>query len=330
MDTGFIFILLVILLAFIFDFTNGFHDAANSIATIVTTGVLSPRQAVIWAAFFNLLAFFIFKLSVANTIGRGLIAPDIIDPYLIFAVLLSAIFWNLLTWHYGLPSSSTHALLGALGGAAFAKGGASALVFSGFSKVFAFILLSPLMGLILGVIIKFFLKQLSIRWMLKKKHHWFNSLQLISSAFLSLTHGGNDAQKTMGIIAALLFSGSVLSGKYYIPFWVVISCYLMIALGTLAGGWRIVHTMGKRITHLDTMRGCSAESSAALVIFIATHFGIPISTTHTVTGSIAGIGLTKSLRGTEWKVMAKIFLMWLLTIPMTALMASAFFFLIKK
>lgn len=299
MEIHLIFIIFVICLAFIFDFTNGFHDAANSIATIVSTGVLRPWQAVIWAAFFNFIAFLFFKLVVANTIGTGLVHQSFISPNIIFAALLSAIIWNIATWYYGLPSSSSHALIGGLAGAAFATGGIHALILSGFIKVIAAIFLSPLIGLGVGLGLTFLVTRLTKHNTEATNHRWFKYFQLMSSALLSLTHGGNDAQKTMGIVAVLLYSGSWLGDHFYIPFWVVISCHFVIALGTLSGGWRIVHTMGKKITDLNTLRGCCAETGAAIVIFVATDFGVPVSTTHTVTGSIAGVGLSQSFWGTR-------------------------------
>lgn len=322
MDASTLFILFVIFLAFVFDFTNGFHDAANSIATIVTTGVLTPRQAVIWAAFFNFIAFLIFKLSVAKTIGTGLIHPDVVDSYLIFSTLVSAIIWNLITWYFGLPSSSSHALIGGLAGAAFVKGGIHALELPGFIKVIAAIILSPLIGLIIGFVLTLLVTRLTKSYGEAKTDRWFKRLQLISSASLSLTHGGNDAQKTMGIIAVLLYSSSWLGNQFYVPFWVVISCHLVIALGTLAGGWRIVYTMGQKITRLNTLRGCCAETGAAAVIFSATSLGVPVSTTHTVTGAIAGVGLSRSFWGIEWRMMNKIFLTWVLTIPLTGFISA--------
>lgn len=322
MHTSTLFILLVIFLALAFDFTNGFHDAGNSIATIVATGVLTPVQAVIWAASFNLLAFFIFKLAVATTIGAGLINPLIVTPYLIFATLISALAWNIITWYFGLPSSSSHALIGGLAGAALAKGGLSALIFSGFIKVIAGILITPIIGIAIGLSLTVLIAKLSQKYSEETKHNFFKYLQLLSSALLSTTHGGNDAQKTMGIIAVLLFSSGWLGSVFYVPFWVVISCYLIIALGTLAGGWRIVHTMGYKITHLNTMRGCSAETGAALVIFASTELGVPVSTTHIVTGSIAGVGLSHGLWGTHWAMLRKIFITWILTIPATAIISA--------
>jgi len=315
------FILLVILIAFIFDFINGFHDAANSIAMIVTTGVLTPRQAVAWAAFFNFIAFLVFKLMVANTIGAGLIDTSIVDASLIFSALIGAIFWNLVTWYYGLPSSSSHALVGGLAGAALAKAGFSALKLSGFIKVIAGIFFSPVLGLILSFLLTWILTLLFKNKPEKAMLRLFKGMQLISSAMLSLTHGGNDAQKTMGIIAVLLFSASWLGDTFYVPFWVVLSCHLVISLGTLAGGWRIVHTLGGKITSINTLRGCAVETGAAMVIFAATDYGIPVSTTHTVTGAVAGVGLLGE--GTNWYIVRRIFFSWLLTIPAAALVAAA-------
>lgn len=322
MTEGSLFILLVILIAFLFDFINGFHDAANSIATIVSTGVLTPRQAVLWAAFFNFIAFLIFNLMVANTIGNGLIDPVVMDAKLIFAALVGAIFWNLGTWYYGLPSSSSHALIGGLAGAALIKGGGASLKLSGFIKVLIGIFISPSVGLVMGFFLIFLFNFLNKNYSLQSVDKLFSALQLASSAFLSLTHGGNDAQKTMGIIAILLFSASWLGDSFYIPLWVVISCHLVISLGTLAGGWRIVNTLGTKITELNPMRGCAAETAAAIMIFTATEYGVPVSTTHTVTGAIAGVGLIKGLRGTYWTMIKKIFLSWLLTIPAAGFVAA--------
>lgn len=322
MDSNTLFILFVILIAFVFEFINGFHDAANSIATIVTTGVLTPRQAVLWAAFFNFIAFLIFSLMVAQTIGNDLIDTSLVDAQFILAALIGAIFWNLITWYYGLPSSSSHALIGGLAGAAIAKGGFSSLKLSGFAKVAIGIFLSPTLGLIIGLSLTFFLTNLLKYYSEERLTKLFKGLQLTSSALLSLTHGGNDAQKTMGIIAVLLFSASWLDGPFYVPFWVVISCHLVIALGTLAGGWRIVHTMGNKITELNTMKGCAAETGAALTIFAATDYGIPVSTTHTVTGAIAGVGLLSGIDGAHWSILRRIFLSWLLTIPATAMVSA--------
>ena len=328
MDQGTLFILFVILIAFFFDFINGFHDAANSIATIVTTGVLTPRQAVLWAAFFNFIAFLFFNMMVSKTIGNGLIDSSMIDSKLIFAALIGAVFWNLLTWYYGLPSSSSHALIGGLAGAAIARGGLGTLKISGFIKVGMGILIFPVVGLFISLLVTYGLMRFLRHKNEQSLTHLFKFFQLASSALLSVTHGGNDAQKTMGIIAVLLFSTSWLEGPFYVPFWVVISCQLMISLGTLTGGWRIVETMGTKITKLNTLRGCTAEASAALIIFVATEWGIPVSTTQTVTGSIAGVGLANGLKGTDWSMMRVILLSWLFTIPSAGLIAASVIMLI--
>lgn len=322
MEHSYYFILFLIVLALAFDFTNGFHDAGNAIATIVATGLLTPLQAVIWAAFFNMMAIFIFQLAVAKTIGVGLVYPDIVTPYVIFATLTSAILWNLITWYFGMPSSSSHALLGGLAGAAIAKGGWSTLILTGYGKVLIAIIITPICGIIIGCLFTLFLTEITRRVSEHKKHRLFKYLQLGSSALLSVTHGGNDAQKTMGIIAILLYSSSMADGVFTIPLWVVITCYLVIALGTLAGGWRIVHTMGYKITHLNNMKGCCAETSAAMIIFTSTELGIPVSTTHIVTGSIAGVGATYNVRGTQWKTISNMFLTWIITIPATAILAD--------
>lgn len=323
MEYATLFTLFVIFVAFAFDFINGFHDAANSIATIVTTKVLTPRQAVIWAAFFNFIAFLVFNLTVAKTIGEGLIDTHLIDSHFILAALLGAIFWNLLTWYYGLPSSSTHALIGGLAGAAIAKGGFASLKLAGFTKVVAGIIISPILGLLIGLLFTYLLNKLFYRQSKIKLKKVFQGFQLGTSALLSLTHGSNDAQKTMGIIAILLYSTSWIEGPFHIPFWVVISCQAVISLGTLFGGWRIVHTMGTQITKLDTLKGCAAETGAAVTLFVATHYGIPVSTTHTITGAITGVGLTKGIKGARWGVLKKIFFSWLLTIPAAGLVAAA-------
>lgn len=322
MDSHSLFILLVILLAYAFDFINGFHDAANSIATIVATGVLTPNQAVIWAAFFNFIAFLVFSLMVAQTIGKGLIDVNVVTPELIFSALVGAIIWNLFTWYFGIPSSSSHALIGGLAGAALIKGGFAVLIPAGFIKVALGIFISPLLGITTGLTFSYIFSQLLRRYTEEQLSKVFKGFQLASSALLSLTHGGNDAQKTMGIIAVLLFSASWLDGQFYIPNWVVLSCYSMISLGTLAGGWRIVHTMGHKITHLNTLKGCAAECGAATVIFAATEVGVPVSTTHTVTGSIAGVGLVAGLGAIQWQVFKRIFISWLLTIPAAGMVAG--------
>lgn len=313
---------LVIVMALVFDFINGFHDAANSIATIVTTRVLTPFQAVVMAAFCNFLAFAVFSVSVANTIGMGLVTPGILTPALLIAALAAAVIWNLITWYFGLPSSSSHALIGGLIGAAYAKAGVWALNSSGLASVFIGMLLSPILGFFFGMFISRFYHMLYQHIAPKYHRPFFSGMQICSSAALSLTHGGNDAQKTMGLIAVVLFSEGYLGSRFYIPNWVVFTCYFTIALGTLAGGWRIVKTMGRGITKLTPQTGSAAESSAAMVIFAATDLGIPISTTHTVTGAIAGVGSQANPGKTRWKVLGKISLAWAMTVPMTMLLAA--------
>ncbi len=320
MENASLYIVGVILIAFVFDFINGFHDAANSIATIVTTGVLSPRQAVVWAAFFNFIAFLFFNLSVAKTIGNGLIAPQALNASLILVALLSAISWNLLTWYYGLPSSSSHALIGGLIGAAIVKAGLGALVTSGILKIYIGILFAPFIGLLASYFLGTFLS----RYFPKKTQNntTLKILQLFSSALLSITHGGNDAQKTMGIIAVLLFSASWLGDTFYIPFWVVVSCHAVISLGTLAGGWRIVRVMGTEITKLNSLKGCAAEAGAAAVIFAATELGTPISTTHTVTGAIVGVGLLNGINAVNLTKILQIYGGWFLTLPVVGFISA--------
>ncbi len=322
MDQHTLFILCVIMLAYIFDFTNGVHDAANSIATIVTTGVLTPRQAVLWAAFFNFIAFMFFNLMVAKTIGNGLIDLGVIDVKLIFSALTGAIFWNLATWFFGLPSSSSHALIGGLAGAAVLRGGFGTLQLAGFIKVAIGMCLSPVVGIVAGLALAWVFTRLFRNMSEQRSTNLFKCLQLGSSALLSLTHGGNDAQKTMGVIAVLLFSSGWLGNSFHVPFWIVISCHAMIALGTLCGGWRIVRTMGTKITTLNTLRGCAAETGAAAIIYAATDCGIPVSTTQIVTGSIAGVGLLKGLGGTHWPMLRIILLSWLFTMPAAGLIAG--------
>lgn len=316
------FVYLVIFLAFAFDFINGFHDSANSIATIVSTGVLKPMWAVVWAAFFNFIAFLFFHLTVANTVGTGLISPAIVDTQLIFAALCGAIIWNLITWYFGLPSSSSHALVGGLVGAALVRGGWSVLEFSGLTKVLLAIVISPLLGMLLGIILIALTQTITWHWPVKKDRRWFGKLQFISAAMLSLGHGGNDAQKTMGVIAVLLFSEHLIGPVFYVPFWVIISCNLVMALGTLAGGWRIVKTLGEKITRLNTQSGFCAEGGAAITLFTANFLGIPVSTTHIITGSIAGVGLRNKLLSTQWYVIRKIVYAWILTLPAAAVIAG--------
>jgi PiT family inorganic phosphate transporter len=314
-------------LAFVFEFINGFHDAANSIASVVATGVLKPFQAVLWAAFFNFLAFFFFKLHVADTMGTGLIDTHVINTYFIMSALLGAIIFNLITWYFGLPSSSSHALIGGLVGSALAAGGLGALKFAGLFKVLAFVIISPLLGfLIAWISMSFFLKVLKDEES-AGTNKTSKIFQLVASAMLSLGHGGNDAQKTMGIIAILLFSSGLLGKDFAVPFWVVVACYLVMALGTLAGGWRIIHTMGRKITPLNCLGGGCSSMGAATTIFIANYFGIPMSTTHTVTGSISGVGSAIGGKGTNWEIMKKIAFAWIITIPSSALIAAGFMLL---
>jgi PiT family inorganic phosphate transporter len=322
MDQSTLFIICIILLAYCFDFINGFHDAGNAIASIVTTGVLTPRQAVLWAAFFNFAALAFFNLMVAKTIGQGIISPEIISPKLLFSALTAAISWGLITWYYGIPASSSLALMGGLSGAAIVHGGVTALQCTGLIKIAIGIFIFPLIGVIGGLCLTVLFKHRAKQTNKPITMKQFHRLQLLSSALLSLAHGGNDAQKTMGIITMLLFSAGWLTGSFHIPFWVVLSCQTTISLGTLFGGWRIVHTMGTKITTLDNLHGCAAQTAAALIILAATGSGIPVSTTQTVTGAIAGTGLLSELGGTQWPMVRIIFASWLLTIPATSLFAA--------
>ena len=312
----------IILVALLFDFVNGFHDAANSIATVVSTRVLSPRYAVIWAAFFNFIAFLFFGLHVATTIGNGIIAPAVVDPAVIFAALVGAIAWDLITWFYGIPSSSSHALIGGLAGAAVAKAGAGSLNAAGLTKVTVSIVLSPVLGLVLA-----FLLMMAVFWILRrstpaKVDNWFRRGQLFSAALYSLGHGGNDAQKTMGIITVLLFATGHLGDTFYVPLWVVLACHAAMALGTLSGGWRIVRTMGLKITKLKPVGGFCAETGGAITLFAATALGIPVSTTHTITGAIIGVGAVTKLSAIRWGVAGRIVWAWVLTIPCSAFIAG--------
>jgi len=323
-------ILFLIALALVFDFLNGFHDSANSIATVVSTRVLSPRYAVIWAAFFNFIAFLFFGLHVANTIGKGIIDIAIIDKSVIFGALIGACGWNIITWLFGLPTSSSHSLIGGMIGAALVKSGTKSLVWSGITKTITFIFVSPLLGLILGVGLGIFVYWLFRRSVPLKVDHIFRKGQLVSAAFYSLGHGGNDAQKTMGIIASLLFSAGVLGGKFYIPLWVVLMCHAAIALGTMFGGWRIVKTMGQKVAKLKPVDGFCAEGGAAITLFIASRFGIPVSTTHTITGAIMGVGSLKRLSAVRWGVAGRIVWAWLLTIPCSAAISAVAYTLIRR
>jgi PiT family inorganic phosphate transporter len=321
MDISTFFIIFVILLCLTFDFTNGFHDGANSIATIIATGVLTPRQAVIFAAFFNFIAFFLLKDYVAITVATNIITPSMVNTYFIFAVMLGAIAWNLITWYFGMPSSSSHALLGGLVGAGLVKGGMSAIKLHGLLKIMLVILSAPVLGIVVAYLLTRIMAKLSNKLQPSTQQQTFKYLQLMSSAALSVAHGSNDAQKTMGIILLLLLSVSWIDSYAQIPLWVPLSCYAVIAIGTLFGGWRIVRTMAKKITILDPLRGSCAESAAALIILSATHFGFLTSTTHTVTGAVAGVGI-RSPEGTHWHTMYKIFFTWIVTIPAAAAIAA--------
>lgn len=315
-------VIITIAFALLFDFLNGFHDAANSIATIVSTRVLKPHWAVLWAACFNFIAFLFFHLNVANTIGTGLIDPSIVNVNFILAALIGAITWNITTWYFGLPSSSSHALVGGLLGTAIMKAGLAPLKWAGIIKVLAFIVISPLLGFVFGLLLMFIIAKLLFHFTPYRIDKWFRKLQFISSALISLGHGGNDAQKTMGIIAILLFSTGTLGTHFYVPLWVIISCNFVIALGTLFGGWRIVKTMGMKITKLKPVSGFCAEAAAASTLFIATAFGIPVSTTHTITGSIVGVGSLNGHSAVRWGVARNIVWAWLLTIPAAGIVSA--------
>ena len=313
----------LIILALLFDFMNGFHDAANSIATIVSTRVLKPHQAVIWAAAFNFLAYFLFELKVAGTIGKGTIDPSIVDHYLIFGALVGAIVWNIVTWYYGIPSSSSHALVGGLVGAAVAKAGFGSLISAGVLKIIAFIFIAPFLGFTIGSLMMVIVSWLCKNMSPSKVDKHFRRLQLVSAAGYSLGHGGNDAQKTIGIIWMLLIAAGASSPSEHVPAWVVLACYTAMGLGTMFGGWRIVKTMGNRITKLNQARGFCANSAGALTLFFATALGIPVSTTHTITGAIAGVGSTRGARRVRWGVAGNIVWAWILTIPCSAMIAAA-------
>jgi inorganic phosphate transporter, PiT family len=317
----------LIAVALLFDFLNGLHDAANSIATIVSTRVLRPRYAVAWAAFFNFIAFLFFGLHVAETIGKGIVSPDIIDPAVIFAALIGAIAWNVITWALGIPSSSSHALIGGLVGAGIAKAGTGSIVIYGLVKTAAAIVLSPATGFILALLLV-----LAVSWTFVRQTPFavdstFRVLQFVSASLYSLGHGGNDAQKTMGIIAVLLFSQGLLGPEFHVPFWVVITCQAALALGTLFGGWKIVHTMGSRITRLTPMQGFCAETGGAITLFMAAYLGIPVSTTHTITGAIIGVGAARRTAAVRWGVARHIVVAWVLTLPAAALIAAVTYWL---
>jgi PiT family inorganic phosphate transporter len=322
-------IFLLIVLALTFDFLNGFHDSANSIATIVSTRVLSPRRAVIWAAFFNFIAFLFFGLHVAKTIGKGIIDIAIIDQSIIFGTLVGACGWNLITWYFGLPTSSSHALIGGLIGSAMVKAGPESLVWHGILKTVTFIFVSPMVGFLLGTGLG-----IAVYWIFRKSSplkvdHIFRKGQLISAALFSIGHGGNDAQKTMGIIASLLFSAGLLGNEFQIPLWIVLICHADIALGTMFGGWRIVKTMGQKVTKLRPMDGFCAEFGAAITLFTTSWLGIPVSTTHTITGAIMGVGALKRLSAVRWGVAGRIVWAWILTIPCSAIISALAYSLVR-
>lgn len=322
MDYAIVIMALLVVIALIFDFMNGFHDAANSIALMVSTRLLTPQAAVVWAAFFNLIAFMFFGLHVADTVGKGIISKDVIDNAVIFGALSGAITWNLITWWFGIPSSSSHALVGGLVGAGVAKAGTGAIVAAGLLKTSVAIILSPLFGMLLALTL-----MVTVLWIFEKSAPYpaernFNKLQFISSSLYSLGHGGNDAQKTMGIIAVLLYANGFLQGDFHVPFWVVISCHIAMALGTLFGGWRIVRTMGMGITRIRPSGAFCAQTSGAIALFLATSLGIPVSTTHTITGAIIGIGLSRRVSAVRWGLASRILWAWVLTIPCAGLIAA--------
>ncbi|KQW29086.1 inorganic phosphate transporter [Rhizobium sp. Root274] len=329
MEATLAFPLLVALIgvALFFDFLNGLHDAANSIATIVSTRVLKPQYAVVWAAFFNFIAFMFFGLHVAETLGKGIIDPAIVSPAVIFAALMGAIIWNIVTWIFGIPSSSSHALVGGLVGAGLAKVGFSAIVFSGLSKTVLAIFLSPMIGFLLALVLVLIVSWVFVRQTPFAVDNTFRILQFISASLYSLGHGGNDAQKTMGIIAVLLFSQGYLGPEFHVPFWVVISCQSAMAIGTLFGGWRIVHTMGSKITRLNPMQGFCAETGGAITLFAATWLGVPVSTTHTITGAIVGVGAARRATAVRWGLAGNIVIAWIVTLPAAALISATFYLL---
>ena len=315
----------LIFVALAFDFLNGLHDAANSIATVVSTRVLRPQYAVIWAAFFNFIAFLFFGLHVAQTVGTGIVAAEVIDAAVIFGALMGAICWNLLTWWLGIPSSSSHALIGGLAGAGMMKAGLTAIVWSGLGVTAAAIVLSPLLGFLLALLLVLIVSWAFVRSTPSAVDNTFRTLQLVSAALYSLGHGGNDAQKTMGIIAVLLYSQGFLGAAFYVPFWVILTCQAAMGLGTLLGGWRIVHTMGSKITRLHPVQGFCAEAGGAITLFLATYLGIPVSTTHTITGAIIGVGAARKVAAVRWNVASNVVFAWIVTLPATALFGSVFY-----
>ena len=315
----------LIFVALAFDFLNGLHDAANSIATVVSTRVLRPQYAVIWAAFFNFIAFLFFGLHVAQTVGTGIVAAEVVDAAVIFGALMGAICWNLLTWWFGIPSSSSHALIGGLAGAGMMKAGLTAIVWSGLGVTAAAIVLSPLLGFLLALLLVLIVSWAFVRSTPSAVDNTFRTLQLVSAAFYSLGHGGNDAQKTMGVIAVLLYSQGFLGAAFYVPFWVILTCQAAMGLGTVFGGWRIVHTMGSKITRLHPVQGFCAEAGGAITLFLATYLGIPVSTTHTITGAIIGVGAARKVAAVRWNVASNVVFAWIVTLPATALFGSVFY-----
>ncbi|MFM2055840.1 MAG: hypothetical protein RLY71_225 [Pseudomonadota bacterium] len=322
-STGFWVVVVLVLLALAFDFMNGFHDAANSIATVVSTGVLKPQQAILFAAFFNVVAIFVFQLKVAATIGKGIVEPGIVDQHVVFGALIGAIVWNVITWWYGIPSSSSHALIGGIMGAVIAKAGTTALIGAGIWKTVIFIFVSPTLGFLLGSLL-----MVAVAWIFRRTpplrvDNWFRRLQLVSAGLYSLGHGGNDAQKTIGIIWMMLIASGYASASDKLPpSWVIWCCYAAIGLGTMFGGWRIVKTMGQKITKLKPVGGFCAETGGAMTLFIATAMGVPVSTTHTITGAIVGVGSTRSASSVRWGVAGNIVWAWILTIPAAAAVAA--------
>ena len=325
MTISFTLLVALIGVALLFDFLNGLHDAANSIATVVSTRVLKPHHAVLWAAFFNFIAFAVFGLHVAQTVGKGIVDAQIIDPPVIFGALMGAIAWNVITWRYGIPSSSSHALIGGLLGAGISKAGFSSVVWIGVGKTVGAIFLSPTIGLVLALLLVLVVAWSSLKLTPMGVDKRFRKLQLISAAMYSLGHGGNDAQKTMGIITVLLYSQGMLGGEFHVPFWVVLSCQAAMALGTMSGGWKIVHTMGSKITRLTPAQGFCAETGGAITLFMATMGGIPVSSTHTITGAIVGVGSARRLSAVRWNVASRIVVAWVVTLPAAGLIGAAFY-----
>jgi len=319
----------LISIALLFDALNGLHDAANSIATVVSTRVLRPQYAVIWAAFFNFIAFLFFGVHVAQTVGTGIVAAEVVDAAVIFGALMGAIVWNLITWWLAIPSSSSHALIGGLAGAAVTKAGLGAIVWKGLGVTAAAIFLSPMLGFFLALLLVLAVSWAFVRSTPSAVDNFFRTAQLVSAALYSLGHGGNDAQKTMGIIAVLLYSQGLLGGTFHIPFWVVLSCQAAMGLGTLIGGWRIVHTLGSRITRLHPVQGFCAEAGGAMTLFLATYFGIPVSTTHTITGAIVGVGAARKVAGVRWNIASNVVVAWIVTLPAAAFFGAVFYELYK-